>query len=445
MEPGKKPSHPRQHGQTIVLFALGLAAVIAMVGLLIDGGNAYAQQRGTQNGADAAAEAGATTIARSLFAAAAGAAQTSAQLDASVLAAINQAADDNRIRRFDPGVAGNSRAYYTDAEGNMLTPGGVTTTDLASAAAVGGGTVPGCATNCISGRAVGVRALASRQFSPFIAGAVGFGQFTATADATAVTGYAPSSNCTAAQGCALLPITFATHPATCDNSGDAVYDPSEWGLPVGTPFTGSNESILTTCKNAPGAVGWLDFGCGTLASQILNPCNDSISFPLWVKAQPGNPNNVEDQLNTYAGCQVGTYEALSATCGQPAGPHSDQTVYVPFFDAICVAKNAPDPNVQPIFPGGQFPGTCPGNSPGGGNNTYYRIKYFLGFVLDHAYIQGNNFPDCNQAPGSPLSGGNGSNGCLKGWRSFVTQSPGQIVVNPGPGGQGTPLRIQLIR
>jgi len=404
----------RQHGQTIVLFALGLAAVIAMVGLLIDGGNAYAQQRGTQNGAD-------------------------------VWAAINQAADDNRIRRFDPGVAGNSRAYYTDAGGNMLTPGGATTTDPASAAAVGGGTVPGCTANCIGGRAVGVRALATRQFPPFIAGAVGFGQFTATADATAVTGYAPSSNCTAAQGCALLPVTFATRPATCDDSGKAVYDPSEWGLPVGTLFTGSNESILTTCKNAPGAVGWLDFGCGTLASQILNPCNDSISFPLWVQAQPGNPNNVEDALNTYAGCTVGTYESQPATCGRPVGPHSDQTVYVPFFDAICVAKNAPDPSVQPVFPGGQFPGTCPGSNPGGGNNTYYHITYFLGFALDHAYIQGNNFPECNQPPGSPLSGGNGSNGCLKGWRSFVTQAPGPIVVNPGPGGQGTPLRIQLIR
>ena len=440
-----KQRHSAQHGQTIVLFALGLAAVIAMVGLLIDGGNAYAQQRGTQNGADAAAEAGATTIARSLFAAAAGSPPTSAQLDAAVLAAINQAADDNRIRHFDPGVTGNSRAYYTDAVGNMLTPGGGTTTDPASAAAVGGGSVPACTTNCIGGRAVGVRALATRQFPPFIAGAVGFGQFTATADATAVTGYAPSSNCSASQGCALLPVTFATRPATCDNSGKAVYDPTEWGSQVGAPFGDSNESILTTCKNAPGAVGWLDFGCGTLADQILNPCNNSINFPLWVQAQPGNPNNVEDALNTYAGCTVGTYESQSATCGRPAGPHSDQTVLVPFFDAICVANDPPAPNVDPVFPGGQFPGTCPGSTAGGGNNTYYHIPYFLGFVLDHAYVRGSNFPECNQAPGSPLSGGNGSNGCLKGWRSFVTDTPGPIVINPGPGGPGTPLRIQLIR
>lgn len=47
----------RDGGQIIVLFALGLVAFIAGVGL-VDAGNAYAQQRGVQNGADAAANAG---------------------------------------------------------------------------------------------------------------------------------------------------------------------------------------------------------------------------------------------------------------------------------------------------------------------------------------------------------------------------------------------------
>ena len=36
------------------------------------------------------------------------------------------------------------------------------------------------------------------------------------------------------------------------------------------------------------------------------------------------------------------------------------------------------------------------------------------FVLDQAYIQSNN-PECNEAPGNPFVGGNGSTGCLKGW------------------------------
>lgn len=48
-----------QHGQIIVLFALGLVAMIAMVGLVLDGGDTFAQRRHQQNGADLASVAGA--------------------------------------------------------------------------------------------------------------------------------------------------------------------------------------------------------------------------------------------------------------------------------------------------------------------------------------------------------------------------------------------------
>ena len=67
----------RQRGQVLVLFTLALVAMIAMVGLVIDGGAAYAQRRAQQNAADLGAlaaanalyfnpgdQAGATTIAR---------------------------------------------------------------------------------------------------------------------------------------------------------------------------------------------------------------------------------------------------------------------------------------------------------------------------------------------------------------------------------------------
>jgi Flp pilus assembly protein TadG len=49
----------RDRGQILVLFALGLVAIIAMVGLVLDGGDTFAQRRGQQNGADFAALAGA--------------------------------------------------------------------------------------------------------------------------------------------------------------------------------------------------------------------------------------------------------------------------------------------------------------------------------------------------------------------------------------------------
>lgn len=52
----------RQRGQMLVLFTLALVAIIAMVGLVIDGGAAFAQRRGQQNAADLAALAGADAL-----------------------------------------------------------------------------------------------------------------------------------------------------------------------------------------------------------------------------------------------------------------------------------------------------------------------------------------------------------------------------------------------
>ncbi len=49
----------RERGQILVLFALGAVAMIAMVGLVLDGGSTFAQRRDQQNGADLAALAGA--------------------------------------------------------------------------------------------------------------------------------------------------------------------------------------------------------------------------------------------------------------------------------------------------------------------------------------------------------------------------------------------------
>jgi len=49
-----------ERGQILVLFALGLVAMIAMVGLILDGGSAFAQRRTEQNAADLASLAAAT-------------------------------------------------------------------------------------------------------------------------------------------------------------------------------------------------------------------------------------------------------------------------------------------------------------------------------------------------------------------------------------------------
>ncbi len=64
--PDKAPSRPRpewQRGQTLVVVAVMLVVLIAFLGLVIDGGNVYAQRRQLQNAADAAALAGARCLA----------------------------------------------------------------------------------------------------------------------------------------------------------------------------------------------------------------------------------------------------------------------------------------------------------------------------------------------------------------------------------------------
>jgi Flp pilus assembly protein TadG len=56
------PGRRGESGQIIVLFALALVAIVAMVGLVLDGGSAYAQRRSEQNAADLAALAAANDL-----------------------------------------------------------------------------------------------------------------------------------------------------------------------------------------------------------------------------------------------------------------------------------------------------------------------------------------------------------------------------------------------
>ena len=53
-------------GQIIVIAALSMIAMIAFGALVLEGGNAYAQQRVVQNGADATANAGAVRLGQRL-------------------------------------------------------------------------------------------------------------------------------------------------------------------------------------------------------------------------------------------------------------------------------------------------------------------------------------------------------------------------------------------
>ncbi len=91
-------------GQILVVFVLAVVAIIAMVGVVIDGGNVFAQQRIAQNGSDSAATAGALIVAERMSG------KTRTQHD--VYTAVDTAATANDLASYV--------ADYTDDTGNPI-------------------------------------------------------------------------------------------------------------------------------------------------------------------------------------------------------------------------------------------------------------------------------------------------------------------------------------
>lgn len=402
-----------ERGQVLVIVAAGLVVIIALVGLVIDGGYAWGQQRRTQNGTDAIALAGATTIAPTL--------KGGTETDGDVGCAVAQAAAANGIS--------NPVAYYTDWQGNLLVPN-----VQVGACNPGGGSVlpPG---------AQGVKATGDRQFPTFLARVIGINSFTSSATATAVTGVS-TDVCPASSGCAVLPVTFPLTAVTCDGTNRQLQIGTDWPIVqvtdpsnTATYANGSNESIIPLCTTGPGAVGWLDLGgsCGNLSQEITTPCNVSVPIPTWLQTQSGNTNSLDTALNSYTGPQIGVPD--------------DSVVLVPINNNTCMTN--PDVDGLPPDPNADDP-NCPGdgdsslNGSGNGNNFYYHVLKVAYFMIDQAYTGGTNPPECSQYPGNPPSGGNGATGCIKGW--FLDYATTGVV---GPGASGPqdpgPIAIQLIR
>jgi len=232
--------------------------------------------------------------------------------------------------------------------------------------------------------AAGIRANGQRTFNTFLAAVLGQNTWTAGASATAVAG-SLRSICAASDGCGVMPVTFSIPITSCDGTSRPLRVGIDWPITsLATAMadtSGRYESVVPLCKNGPGGVGWLDMGCGsTLRENILTPCNLSFDLPVWLHSSSGDSNNIEDAVNTYDG----------------------QVILIPMFDSTC--RDVPSTGL---------PADC--TDAGGGNNLYYHIPRFAMFLLDRAYIQGNNGPACNSSPGQPAGGGNGSTSCFKGW------------------------------
>ncbi|HEX5826856.1 MAG TPA: Tad domain-containing protein [Candidatus Limnocylindrales bacterium] len=391
----------RDSGQALVVMVLAMLAVIAGLGLIIDGGNAWAQQRMTQAGNDASAEAGAMILAQNL----AGGPTPAGGWDAAVLAAVTTSAANNDV---DVDVA-----YYTDICGTLLRTDGTKASGTGQAAVVGGGvlptsnnTNPDCPTGTV-GPVAGVQVMASRAFDTFISAAVGLREFTARTQATAVSGLLQGT-CAAEGGCIVLPVTVPVTVVTCATNGEVEN--------TATPWPSNTRIVVPLCKNNPGNVGWLDWtpkggGAKELEESILTPNNPPIDLPSWnYVTQTGNPNSkmIEDALNTYMG----------------------QIVLFPLFDLTC--SEDPDLGQTKVAPDYG----C-GDVGGNGSNQWYRFPAFAAFELEEAFVNGSNKAACDT--------GNGATSCLIGkFVDFITVG----TVGPGIGGgttEGAVIGTQLIR
>jgi hypothetical protein len=395
-----RPNRNHEAGQVLVIMALAIVAVIAGVGLVIDGGNAWAQQRISQNGNDASAEAGAVVLANYLS----NAATPPSGWDGAVDAAVLDAADRNQIDV--------DTAYYTDICGTLLRTDGTKATGPSDAALVGGGqlptnnhTNPDCPSGVV-GPVAGVQVNASKSFGTFVSRVIGISSLKANTTATAVSGLL--QGCTVDTGCIVLPVAAPVTVVTCAGNGDAQITPTDW--PTNTRI------IVPLCKGNPGNVGWLDWtppagGNSELVQNILHPNNPPIDLPSWqYVTETGDTNSkpVDDALNTYDG----------------------QVVLFPMFDLTCGST----PTFSQVKVGPSY-----GCSDIGGNgvNQWYRIPQFAAFLLEHAYINGNDSAHCDT--------GNGATSCLIGkFVNFITTG----TVGPGIGGgttDGAIIGTQLIK
>jgi hypothetical protein len=357
----RSASYRRAKGQVIVIAALAMVTMVGGVALILEGGNAYAHQRETQNASDAVANAGAAVLAEFLGG--------SARADADVLAAMNRVSSANFLSSYS--------GLYTDVTGQMLTPGGVITTSTDAAAKVGGHVIPA--------GAQGVRAFGSQTFEATFGRVIGFNQFTSSAEAISVAG--------ALTGGGFLPVVFPVNIVDCEVNGDLGVGEAHWTMsnPDGADADSNPEGqeyIVPLCKTDSGSFMILDLDASlggpmnNCDEEVTNPPSiQFVSFPATVQSDNGN------------NCAKDMVDAVNAKSGQ--------VVLIPVCDGDCTTNEE------------------------GSHASYHVIRvtaFYLDYMSDQ---NGGLNPACqgNGTTLVPIAG-NGSSSCMAGWFvRWVTNGP----------------------
>jgi len=316
---GRTPARTRTRGQMVVMFALVLSVIILGVGLVIDGGNALVQRRGSQNASDFAALAGARVIAEFIDH------DTTNGTDANVQAAMNNAIQTNYGVPLTYGAPNGPR--YIDANGGLL-------------GYVGTGAIPSSA--------VGVKVWSQRTWKPFFLGIIGVNSWDATTEATAKGGYSlagPPPGTLFPVGISLS--FFQTYPFC---SGPVSTNPADECYP---------QQLTPGNLNVPGGFGWLTFGCDGFGLGQEPPANNGgcANSKPFLQGEIGPPSN------SYGCCtQVGlpgSPDRIGSLPGNKVSADCDYyidnqiTVTVPIWDT----------------------------AGGTGSNAWYHIVGFAGFQI----------------------------------------------------------------
>lgn len=280
----------RPRGQVLVIAVIAMVSMIGGVALVLDAGNAYAHQRGVQNGADAVANAGTTVIAQMLGG--------DAKTDFDVASAVNSIAAANQLDAIV--------AYYTNRAGQLLSPANAVVPNRADAARVGDGVMPG--------ETSGIHAAGSQLFDTAFARVIGINEFTASADATAIAG--PLA------GGQFLPVVFPVNIADCETNGDLGTSEADWELAQpGNPPIGQ-EYIVPLCKTGGGSFMILDLDGNP------NNCDDEVTNPPAIQFLTFPADVQSDNGNNCAKKMVDEVNALSG-----------KVVLIPICDGECVTGN----------------------------------------------------------------------------------------------------------
>ena len=313
-------------GQSLALFAVSLTAMVLGVGLVIDGGNALAQRRASQNASDLAALAGARVVAEWISG------DTANGTDANVATAITNSVSANGGVSVTWGGPNGPR--YIDQNG-------------AFTGWVGDGTIP---TN-----SVGVRLATTRSWPTYFLGIVGMRTWGASADATARGGYAAG----APQG-EIFPAgvaeAFFDGRAPCGETNIST-DPSSPCYP----------SHLTPGDlNVPGGFGWLKFGC-------TGPNADGKPFGLGQVA-PANAGGCSDDKG-FLQVELGPPSQSFGCCTQTGLPGSgDDIGSIPGNKVAADCDYYVANGITVIVPVWD-------TAYGTGENAYYHIVGFTGWQI----------------------------------------------------------------